>query len=245
MIAVMVELGAAFAAGAVVAAALFARRVQRRHAVLPVRAGSPSDRAGGRTSPDRGIRASSISALRVALAPEEDVEARERELADDLRGYLGDVATQHGADDAMLWLRASEVAAFRPVAWNHPGAPSPAPWGSEQQRALVTWAAAEGIVSFVGVGQTPTVAASRVPLDSVPGLGAAGQAGGALVLHSTLGIHGSRDDLTLWLPRHAQRLRQLVELQVTRNEVARQNLRMRILFRHAEDLQATGDQRAL
>jgi diguanylate cyclase (GGDEF)-like protein len=236
---------AAFVGGAIVAGASFAWRLRRRRDVLPVMSGVAKERVAGRTSPDRGMRASSITALRNALAPAEDIEARERELADDLRGYLGDVATQHGADDAMLWLRASEVAPFQSVAWNRPGAPSPAPWGSEQQRALVTWAAAEGIVSFDGAGQAPTVAASRVPLDSVPGLGAAGQAGGALVLHSSLGIQGSRDDLTLWLPRHAQRLRQLVELQVTRNEVARQNLRMRILVRHAEDLQATGDQRTL
>src|ERR1017187_2241464 len=98
----MGELVAAFAAGAVVAGATFMWLSRRRQTGMPVVTGVASDRAGDRTSPERGMRASSISALRGAFTPAEDVEARERELADDLRGYLGDVATQHGADDAML-----------------------------------------------------------------------------------------------------------------------------------------------
>ena len=237
----------AFGAGAVLASAAFAwRQIPRRRrnsltgSVMYERAGD-RDRA----TPTRGIRSSSMSALRDTATAPEGVEARERELADDLRGYLGDVAAQHGADDAMLWVRASEGAPFQSVAWNHPAAPPATPWGTEQQRALVTWAAGEGVVSFDGADGAPVVAASRVPLESVVALGAAGQAGGALVLHAAGGISGSRNALKTWLPRHAQRLAQLVELQITRNEVARQNRRMRALMRNAQELQVTGEQHAL
>jgi diguanylate cyclase (GGDEF)-like protein len=175
----------------------------------------------------------------------EGPEANERELADDLRGYLGDVAAHHGAEDVMLWLRTSESAPYQSVAWNHTGGPDALPWGSEQQRALVAWAAGEGVVTFDTADGAPRLAASRVDLDAVPALGAAAQAGGALVLHAEQGIRGSRADLKLWLPRHAQRLAQLVELQVTRNEVARANRGLRVLTRNAQDMQTTGEQEAL
>jgi diguanylate cyclase (GGDEF)-like protein len=241
----MRELAAGFLAGAVLATTAFLWRARRRRAALTPPSRAEYEREGSRASPGRGLRASTLSALREPITPTKGVAARERELADDLRGYLGDVAAQHGADDAMLWVRAAETSPFHPVAWNHQGAPPSTPWGTEPQRGLVQWAALEGVVSVGDTEETPTVAASRVPLDAIPGLGAVGQAGGALVLHSASGIRASRGDLKLWLPRHAQRVRQLVELQVTRNEVARQNLRMRVLLRSARDLQATGEQGAL
>src|ERR1019366_310293 len=76
-------------------------------------------------------------------------------------------------------------------------------------------------------------------------LGAAGTVTGALVLHSSEGIASSRGELKLWLPRHAERLPPLVEPQVTRNEVARANRRMRALVRTVQDLDSTGEQHAL
>ena len=202
------------------------------------------ERIGHRTTPGRGFRASILTSLQAPLGVE-GAEATERELADDLRGYLGDVAAQHGADTAMLWLRASESAPFNSMAWNQTGAPPATPWGSEQQRALVAWAAGEGVVTFDSSEGAPTLAAARIDLDAVPTLGGAAQAGGALVLHAEHGLRGVREELKLWLPRHAQRLAQLVELQVTRNEVARANRQLRILARNAQEMQVTGEQETL
>jgi diguanylate cyclase (GGDEF)-like protein len=202
------------------------------------------ERIGHRTTPGRGFRTSILTSLQTPLGVD-GVEATERELADDLRGYLGDVAAQHGAEDAMLWLRATESAPFHSMAWNRDGGPPSVPWGSEQQRALVAWAAGEGVVTFDSADGPPSLAAARVDLDAVAALGGAAQAGGALVLHSEGGIQGSRSDLKLWLPRHAQRIAQLVELQVTRNEVARANRQLRVLARNAQEMQVTGEQEVL
>ncbi len=220
------------------------RSRQRKPIVLAP--GVAYERAGDRGSPGRGIvRASLLNSIRDPANPNDRAEARERELADDLRGYLGDVGAQHGATDVMLWLRASERAALVPVSWNHSGAPPGEAWGTTQQRALVSWAASEGVVSFDGGGGESIVAAARVPLETVAALGAAGQAVGALVLHSVEGIRSSRAELKLWLPRHGERLAQLVELQVTRNEVARQNRRMRALVRSAQELESSSEQDGL
>src|SRR3990172_1051800 len=230
--------------GAILALVALGWWIRRQRAAL-LRRGAGSERVGDRRSPARGLRASMLAALRDPIQTTEGFEARERELGDDVRGYLGDVAAQHGADDAMLFARGSDSAPFLPVAWNHPGAPSAVPWGTEQQRGLVAWAAGEGVVSFDRAEDPPSLAAARVPLEWVVALGPTGQAGGALVLHAEGGIRGSRTDLKVWLPRHAQRLAQLVELQVTRNEVARQNRRMRALMRNAQELQVTGEQEEL
>ncbi|MFI5310149.1 MAG: diguanylate cyclase [Gemmatimonadales bacterium] len=239
-------LASAFVLGGGLVGALFAWRAKKAPRSPSAGPGEGFERRRGmRGSPGGGFRASMVSALRDPFVSVERIEAVERELADDLRGYLGDVAAQHGADDAMLWLRPREHAAFEPVAWNQPGAPPSTLWGSEAQRAIVTWAAGEGVVSFDAAEGSATLAACRVPLDSVPSLGASGQAGGALVLSSAGGIQGGRDDVKLWLPRHAQRIAQLVELQVTRNEVARQNRQMRALVRNAQELQVTGEQEEL
>ena len=236
----------AFIAGAIVVVATnyWRARWRRRHPV-PLPPGVAYERVGDRGSPVRGVRASLLNSIRDPANPGDRSEARERELADDLRGYLGDVAAQHGSDDAMLWMRASDGAAFVPVAWNQQGAPPGTAWGTSQQRALVAWAAGEGVVSFDGADGAPVLAAARVPLESVAALGAAGTVGGALVLHTPAGIRSDRLELKLWLPRHAERLAQLVELQVTRNEVARQNRRMRALVRSAQELNAAGEQVAL
>ena len=131
---------AAFLLGA--ATALFAVAWRGR----AVRGASPSSGGAGggerveRRSSPRGVRASSLSVLRDAITTGELADARERELADDLRGYLGDVAALHNATDAMLWVRESPSAPINPIAWNHAGAPPVDLWGTEQQRALIAWA---------------------------------------------------------------------------------------------------------
>src|ERR1039458_8107819 len=196
---------AAFLAGAMVAvAANYWRALWRRRHPVPLPPGVAYERVGDRGSPRRGVRASLLKSIRDPSNPNDRAEARERELADDLRGYLGDVATQHSSDDVMIWMRGGEGAAFVPVAWNHQGAPPSSPWGTAQQRALVSWAAEEGVVSFDGTEGEPSLAAAQVPLESVAALGAAGTVTGALVLHSSEGIASSRGELKLWLPRHAE-----------------------------------------
>jgi diguanylate cyclase (GGDEF)-like protein len=237
---------AAFAAGAmaVVAATWWRARWRRMHP-MPLPPGVAFERVGNRTSPYREVRASMLKSIRDPENPGDRAEMRERELADDLRGYLGDVAAQHGADDAMLWMRGEESAPLLAVAWNHSGAPPSTAWGTAQQRELVAWAAQEGVVTFDGSGDEHVLAASRVSLDHVAARGAPGQVVGALVLHAAAGIRSSRGDMKLWLPRHAERMAQLVELQVTRNEVARANRRMRVLVRSVQELDSSGEHQAL
>ncbi len=203
----------------------------------------PLDHA--RRSPPRGFWKSSLATLRRATTGPEKHEAVGRNLADELRGYLEDVAIRYGATDAMLWMRVSESATFRPVAWNRPGAPPFVPWGTEQQRALVSWAVGEAVVCFDGTLEKSFLAACQVRLDDAVALGAAARSGGALVLYSPEGITTSRADLKFWLPRHAKRAAQFVDLDLTRNEVARQNYRLRALIRDAHRLQAAGDPETL
>ena len=237
---------AAFLAGAMVAvAANYWRALWRRRHPVPLPPGVAYERVGDRGSPRRGVRASLLKSIRDPSNPNDRAEARERELADDLRGYLGDVGAQHGADDAMLWMRGSEGAEFLPVAWNHPGAPPSAGWGTPQQRELVSWAAGEGVVCFDAADGQLVFAAARVALEGVAALGTAGEVVGGLVLYSASGIRSPRSELKLWLPRHAERLAQLVELQVTRNEVARANRRMRVLVRSVQELDPSGEHHAL
>jgi diguanylate cyclase (GGDEF)-like protein len=199
----------------------------------------------GWRSPPHGFWKSSLATLRRATTGAEKHEAVGRNLADELRGYLEDVAIRYGATDAMLWMRVSESAAFRPVAWNRPGAPPFVPWGTEQQRALVSWAVGEAVVCFDGTLEKSFLAACQVRLDDAVALGAAARSGGALVLYSPEGISSSRADLKFWLPRHAKRAAQFVDLDLTRNEVARQNYRLRALIRDAHRLQAAGDPETL
>ena len=239
---VMFGLGA-FALGAATAYFLAARRARtgRGSALSTNVVGGPL--AHRRPSP-RGVRASSLSVLRDLISTAELVDARERELADDLRGYLGDVAVQHAATDAMFWIRESPSAAMNPVAWNHRGAPPPDVWGTEQQRALVAWAASEGLTNFDGTEGRPSIAAARVRMEHIVAMRSSGKAEGAIVIHAATGLGDSRERLREWLPRHAERLAQLVELQVTRNEVARQNRRFRALMRSAQEDQGEVEQSA-
>ncbi len=233
---------AAFLPGVAVGVAI--ARWRMRVAAPGAGGAAVDERRRPRQSP-RGVRASSLSVLRDSLGTSGLVDARARDLADELRGYLGDVAVQHAADDAMLWLRISPPAPLNPVAWNHAGAPPATAWGTEQQRALVAWAAAQGMVNFDGADAALTLAATRVSLDDVIALGVSGKSEAAVVIHSAKGLGDSRATLREWLPRHAERIAQLVELQATRNEVARQNLRYRVLLRSAQEIQGEGEQEAL
>jgi diguanylate cyclase (GGDEF)-like protein len=227
--------------------AAFAVRVwfvgRRRRRARPKAYGAAyQQQMGERGTPARGVRASLLESVRDPENPNEVTESNERELADDLRGYLGDIGAQHGADDVMFWMRRDEGAPLVGVAWNHRGAPPRQPWGTAHQRELVAWAAAEGVVSFDTAEGDPPLAAARVSLDAVATLPAGGAAAGAIVLHAPAGIRSSRGDLKLWLPRHAERLTQFVEMQFTRNESARQNRRMRALVRSSQNLSAMSTQ---
>jgi diguanylate cyclase (GGDEF)-like protein len=241
-----VGLFAAFLAGAALAAVVGAWLARpRRKSPTPLAPGLAYERVGDRGSPGRGVRASLLSSVRDPADPKEAAAAGESELADDLRGYLGDIGAQHGADEVMFLLRRDDGAAFLPVAWNRQGVPGSAAWGTVQQRAIVEWAAAQGVVSFdVGEGNA-SLASARVSLDSVATLGTASTATGALVLHAPLGIRSPRGELKLWLPRHAERMTQFVEMQLTRTESARQNRIMRVLVRAAQSLGETRKQQEL
>ena len=89
------------------------------------------------------------------------------------------------------------------------------------------------------------MAVARVRMENIVALRSAGRAEGAIVVHAAGGLGDSRERLKEWLPRHAERLSQLVELQVTRNEVARQNRRIRALMRSAQEIQGEVEQEAL
>ena len=237
----------AFVAGAVVTVVARVWYVRRRRGPTAPRDSGATyrQRVGERGTPGRGVRASLLESVRDPANPNDVTESNERELADDLRGYLGDIGAQHGADDVMFWMRRDDATPFVGIAWNHKGAPPRGPWGTEQQRILVAWAAAEGLVSFDTADGPPSLAAARVSLDAVATLPAGGATGGAIVVHSATGIRSSRGDLKLWLPRHAERLTQFVEMQLTRNESARQNRRMRALVRSSQNLSAMATQQEL
>lgn len=237
----------AFLAGAVVTVVARVWYVRRRRARALPR--DPAvvyhQRVGERGTPGRGVRASLLESVRDPANPNDVTESNERELADDLRGYLGDIGAQHGADDVMFWMRRDDSTPFVGIAWNHKGAPPRGPWGTESQRILVAWAAAEGVVTFDAADGDSSLAAARVSLDAVATLPAGGATAGAIVLHSAAGIRSSRAELKLWLPRHAERLTQFVEMQLTRNESARQNRRMRALVRSSQNLSAMATQQEL
>ena len=238
----MIKTIATFLAGAIFA--LFARywRVvwQRNHPIeLPP--GVPYETLGQGGPTARTPRASEFWSIREPNA-RESVEMRARELADDLRGYLGDVSAQHGADDVVFWLRRETRADFVPMAWNHAGAP---PADIAQDRTLIAWAAAQGIVNFDTAEGQPHFAAARIPLEAVGGLGTPGEVEGALVATAAGGIRSIRGELKLWLPRHAERLAQAIDLQVTRNESAKTNKRMRVLVRRVRDLDPSTEKASL
>jgi diguanylate cyclase (GGDEF)-like protein len=163
-----------------------------------------------------------------------------RELADELRPFMLDVARQHGASEVTLWRQIDgEAGALDIVAWTGEGLPpSGATWATAAERALVAWSAAEQMVGFERRDGEPRVAICPVKF-------ASGEAAGALVLAAGEKFATARDALRDWLPRHAAQVGRLVSLFSTRNEVARQSRFTRALLRIARDLQRAHEPDAL
>ncbi len=155
-----------------------------------------------------------------------------RELAEELRPFLVDVARQHGAAEVTLWRHAgADTLAFDIVAWSGEGSPPwGAMWGTAQERALVWWSAAEQMVGFERRDGEPRIAMCPVRF-------ASGEPAGAIVLAASERFTTARDALRDWLPRHAAQVGRLASLFATRNEVARQSRFTRALLRIARDLQ--------
>ncbi len=171
----------------------------------------------------------------VALA-----ERDARELAEELRPYLEDVARQHGASEVTLWRRPrADVPALEIAAWTGAGEPPDgAVWGTAAERALVSWSATEQMVGFERRDGEPRIAICPVRF-------ASGEPTGAIVLSATDRFRTERDGLRDWLPRHAAQVGRLASLFSTRNEVARQSRFTRALLRIARDLQRTHEPEAL
>ena len=118
-----------FVAGVVLGGVVRAWRLRRRRRRrVSLSGGVAVEHTASRGTPGRGIRASLLDSVRDPANPSEVTQTNERELAEDLRGYLGDLAAQHGADDVMFWVQRDDASDFLPVAWNHPGAPPHVPW---------------------------------------------------------------------------------------------------------------------
>ena len=163
-----------------------------------------------------------------------------RELVDELRPYLLDVARQHGATEVTLWRHPmGDLSALEIVAWTGEAAmPSAAMWGSASERALVAWSASEQMVGFERRDGEPQMAICPVRF-------ASGEGTGAIVLTTPGRFTTARDALRDWLPRHAAQVGRLVSLLSTRNEVARQSRFTRALLRIARDLQRAHEPAAL
>jgi len=163
-----------------------------------------------------------------------------RELAEELRPFLVDVARQHEAMEVTLWRHTGdEPSALDIVAWSGAGAPPKgASWGTPPERALVAWSAAEQMVGFERRDDEPRVAICPVRF-------ASGEPAGAIVLMAEERFATRRDALRDWLPRHAAQVGRLVSLFTTRNEVARQSRFTRALLRIARDLQKSHEPDAL
>lgn len=163
-----------------------------------------------------------------------------RELADELRPFLEDVARQHGAREVTLWRRAAgDTPGYDIVAWSASAPlPYPAEWGNASERALVGWSAEEQMVGFERRDDEPRLAICPVKF-------ASGEPAGAIVLRAAETFSTPRDALRDWLPRHAAQVGRLVSLFTTRNEVARQSRFTRAMLRIARDLQRTHEPAAL
>ncbi len=161
-------------------------------------------------------------------------ERDDKELMEELRPFLEDVARQHGAREVTLWRhRGGERTGYDIVAWSLDGPPpAAATWGEPPERALVEWSATEQMVGFERRDNEPMLAICPVKFTS-------GEAVGAIVLRADGKFLTARDALRDWLPRQAAQVGRLVSLFTTRNEVARQSRFTRALLRIASDLQRT------
>lgn len=161
-----------------------------------------------------------------------------RDVADELRPFLADIARQHGAREVTLWRHQAD-GGLAIIAWSGDGrAPDAASWGSAAERALVDWSAREQLVGFEQRDNDPRVAISPIRF-------ASGEPAGAVVLAAAERFDTPRGELREWLPRHATQLGRLVNLLSAKNEVARQNRFMRAQLRIARDLQKAHDPAAL
>lgn len=203
----------------------------RRRATAPPPAPSPEVSTPPSLSPVQVLRGEDLAGL-----PERNA----RELAEELRPYLVDVARQHGAAEVTLWRHASgDAAALEIVAWSGDGVPpAAASWGTVPERALVAWSAAEQMVGFERRDGEPRIAICPVRF-------ASGEPAGAIVLAAADRFTTGRDALRDWLPRHAAQVGRLASLFATRNEVSRQSRFTRALLRIARDLQRAHEPDAL
>lgn len=197
----------------------------------PTPAPSPAAPPRPTLSPVQVLRGEDLAGL---------AERDARELAEELRPYLLDVARQHGAVEVTLWRHAGgDRNALDIVAWSGDGAPPVASsWGTVPERALVAWSAAEQMVGFERRDDEPRIAICPVRF-------ASGEAAGAIVLAATDRFTTTRDSLRDWLPRHAAQVGRLASLFATRNEVARQSRFTRAMLRIARDLQRAHEPDAL
>jgi diguanylate cyclase (GGDEF)-like protein len=205
------------------------RRRAARGAVAPLAA---------EPAPTRPLR-SAVQVLRgIDLAVEAERDARE--LAEELRPYLEDVARQHGASEVTLWRHlGGETGALEIVARSEGGPlPRAEAWGTAPERALVTWSAAERMVGFERRDGEPRIAICPVRF-------ASGEPAGAIVLSATERFATTRDALRDWMPRHAAQVGRLASLFTARNEVARQSRFTRALLRIARDLQRAQEPESL
>ena len=189
-----------------------------------------------RRSP-RGVRVSSLDVLRDSVSVTTDLAgASDQPLGAVLHEFLASLAEQHGAEHAMYLVRQSPNAPFLPVADNHGTDPALAAWGTAQQRAIVDFAANEkGIVAFDSASEHPLLAAISVEVTKVGTLHEIADLA-ALVLFNASGLRTTRPELKQWMPRHSALAAQFVELEQARVALARQNRRLRGLFRSANEM---------
>lgn len=152
------------------------------------------------------------------------------------------IAAQHQAESAILWRVAPNESRPHAVATSADAAPEDAALAdAAEERAaglppldakaleLVRWSATARMVGF---DATTRLAVAPVPL-------AAGD--GALTLHFPASVGFDQETLRRWLTRHAEALETWQEVLRTRDEVARQNFRLRRFVRTAVSLQRSRD----
>jgi diguanylate cyclase (GGDEF)-like protein len=228
-----------FVMGVFLAAAVSVVWVRRR-----ARVAAPPDRSrdwtAERRSP-RGVRVSSLEVLRDSVSVTEDFTgARDQPLGEVLHEFLAALAEQHGAEQAMYWVRKSPTAPFLPVADNHTTSPQLAAWGTDRLRAIVDLAAdGDGNASFDSTDEHPALAVIRVKVTKVGRLHEVADMA-ALVLFNSAGLRTSRTELKHWMKRHSALTTQFVELEQARAALSRQNRRLRGLFRSANEMDKPG-----
>jgi diguanylate cyclase (GGDEF)-like protein len=229
-----------FFLGAILAAMVTVTWMRRSERVAPPPA-RPQDDTGEQRS-SRGLRTPSRAVLRDPVSVDTELPgAQDRPMHEVLHALLDGLAEQHGAREAMFWLSRTSTAPFLPVASNETTSPRLKEWGTDQQRAIIEFAANEKmIVAFDNASNQPALAAVRVELPQVGRLiEVAGPA--ALVLFNADGLRTTRVELKQWMPRHSALLTYFLEMQQTHAALSRQNRRLRGLFRAWEAVESVGN----